>query len=122
MLVKLKTLKGDMVEVEAALDMPVKTVKERACETAKGKEGGWELEGLKLIFQGKVLDNDKDVASYGIKENEFMVVMASKPKAAPAAAPAAPAPAAAAPAASPAPAAAAPAPAAPAPAGARLRG
>lgn len=80
----------------------------------------FEADRQKLIYAGKVLKDDETLAASGVKENDFLVCMVSKPKAAPAPAPAAapapaPAPAAAAPAApAPAPAAAAPAPAAPA--------
>ena len=125
MIVKLKTLKGDSFDLEIAPDWTLKKVKEVACASEQGTKASWELDGLKLIFQGKVLDNDKDVSSYGIAENDFMVVMAAKPKAkpagpaeaaaAPASAPAAPTPAAADVPAQAAPAAPAPAPA-PAPA------
>lgn len=36
----------------------------------------------KLIFSGKILENDKTLEAYGIKEKDFLVVMVSKPKAA----------------------------------------
>jgi len=120
-LIKLKTLKGDTFDLEVASDELIGSVKEKVAASETGVKGGWEAAGVKLIFQGKVLDNDKDVTSYGIKENEFMVVMASKPKATPAPAAALPAPAAPVPAAPPAAVAsgpATPAPAAPAPAAA----
>lgn len=39
---------------------------------------------LKLIHSGKILKDAETIASCGIKENDFMVVMVSKPKAAPA--------------------------------------
>lgn len=32
----------------------------------------------KLIFSGKILENDKTIESYGIKEKDFLVVMVSK--------------------------------------------
>ena len=79
-----------------------------AVEGAKGAD--FAADRLKLIHQGKVLDNEKTLEEAGVSESGFVVVMVSKAKAAPkaaAAAPAAPAPA-------PAPApAAAPATAAP---------
>jgi UV excision repair protein RAD23 len=105
MKVDLKTLKGVTFSVEAAPDMLVSKVKELAAASELGTADGWEAEGIKLIFQGKVLENGRDLASYSIAEGDFMVLMASKPKK-PAAAPA--------PAAEPAaaPAAAAPTPAA----------
>ena len=104
-----ETLKGDAFPVEVEGSTKVLAVKEMAANSESGKAAGWEVAGIKLIFQGKVLDDSKDLASYNINENDFMVIMASKPKK-PASAPA---PAAAAPAAA-APVAAAPAAAAPA--------
>ena len=91
MKVKLKTLKGLTFDVEAQPDMPIGKVKELAAASEPGKKDGWEAECMKLIHQGKVLENARDLASYSIKEEDFMVVMVSKPKK-PAAAPA-PAPA-----------------------------
>ncbi|EJD03021.1 UV excision repair protein Rad23 [Fomitiporia mediterranea MF3/22] len=70
------------------------------------------VELQKLIYSGKILQDDAQIKSYNIKQTDFIVLMVSKPKAAPAPA-AAPAPVAAkAPEATPA-TAPAPAPAAP---------
>ncbi|KJE98212.1 UV excision repair protein Rad23 [Capsaspora owczarzaki ATCC 30864] len=97
----------DVAETDSVVDFKTKI------EAAQG--AGYPVAGQKLIHSGHVLADDKSIADYNMKENDFVVVMVTKPKAAPAAAPA-PAPVAAAPA--PAPVAApAPAPvAAPAPA------
>ncbi|WFC95500.1 UV excision repair protein rad23 [Malassezia brasiliensis] len=46
------------------------------------KQQGHAVELQKLIFSGKILENDKTIESYGIKEKDFLVVMVSKPKAA----------------------------------------
>ena len=72
----------------------------------------------KLIYQGKIMEDDKDVGSYGIAENGFVVCMMQKPSATAAAAPpaeAAPPPVGAAQEPEPAPQAAAPAPSGPSP-------
>jgi len=74
MKIKLKTLKGDAFECEVTPDMPIGKVKELAAASDHGTKGGWEVEGVKLIFQGKVLDNDKDLASYNINEGDFMAI------------------------------------------------
>ena len=113
MICKLKTLKGDTFDLECTPDMKVSAVKEKAAACAEGLKLGWEAAGMKLIFQGKVLDDAKHLAGYSINDNDFMVVMYSKPKNKPAAARAAAASPAPATEAAPA-AAAAPAPAAPA--------
>jgi len=86
---KLKTLKGTQFEVEVEGGTLVSAVKELAAASEAGQKEEWQAENIKLIFQGKVLDNNKDLASYGIAADDFMVVMYSKPKkaAAPAAAP-----------------------------------
>ncbi|KAG5645180.1 hypothetical protein DXG03_006698 [Asterophora parasitica] len=58
----------------------------------------------KIIYAGKILDNEKTVESFGIKEKDFLVLMVSKPKPtpAPAASSSTPTPAAAPPIAPPA--------------------
>jgi UV excision repair protein Rad23 len=123
MRVKLKTLKNVVVDLDLPTDTSVQKIKEAGAASEHGKSEGWDPEGMKLIYQGKIMDNAKDMASYNVTEDDFMVVMAAKAKK-PAASEAAPAAAAAAaaiaatspspePAASPAPASA---PAAPAPA------
>ena len=124
MRVKLKTLKNVVVDLDLPTDTSVQKIKEAGAASEHGKSEGWEPEGMKLIYQGKIMANDKDLASYNVTEDDFMVVMAAKAKK-PAASEAPPAAAAAAaiaattpspePAASPAP-APVPAPAAPAPA------
>jgi len=99
---ELKTLKGATFSVEVEPDTTVAKVKELAAASEQGVKDSWDPEGIKLIHQGKVLENSRDLASYSIKEGDFMVVMAAKtkkpaapPAPAPAAAPATPAPAAA---------------------------
>ena len=80
MRVKLKTLKNVVVELDLSPDTAVKKVKEEGAASKHGKSEGWDAEGMKLIYQGKIMDNAKELASYGVKEDEFMVVMISKPK------------------------------------------
>lgn len=90
---ELKTLKGPGFHVDVEPDTTVAHVKELAAASELGVKDGWQAESIKLIHQGKVLDDSRDLASYGIKESDFMVVMASKTKKPAAAPPPAPAPA-----------------------------
>lgn len=87
-----KTLKGGKFEVDCE---PLSTISQ-----VKGiiEQSNAELPAaaMKLIHSGKVLKDDQTVESCGIKTNDFLVVMVTKPKkaaAAPAPAAAAPAPA-----------------------------
>ncbi|GLE11222.1 hypothetical protein PINS_up023561 [Pythium insidiosum] len=104
-----KTLQGVAFPLEAEPTDTVAAVKAKIQELQS-----FAVDQQKLIHAGKVLKDDSPLSEYGVKENDFLVVMVTKPKTTrPAAAPAAPAPA---PAPTPAPAPAAPAPvAAPAP-------
>lgn len=83
-----KTLKGNKFEVEvddSKLVSDVKTI----IETVKPE---LPAAGMKLIHSGKVLKDTDSIAACGIKPNDFLVVMITKPKkAAPPAAAATPA-------------------------------
>ena len=74
MKIKLKTLKGVTFDVEAEPDTTIGRVKELAAGSEAGKEGGWEAELIKLIHQGKVLENGRDLVSYSIKEEDFIEI------------------------------------------------
>jgi len=49
------------------------------------EQQGHPVESQKIIYSGKVLSDDKTVESCNIKEKDFLVLMVSKPKLAPAA-------------------------------------
>eukprot|EP00541_Cyclophora_tenuis_P002965 CAMPEP_0116571052 /NCGR_PEP_ID=MMETSP0397-20121206/17326_1 /TAXON_ID=216820 /ORGANISM="Cyclophora tenuis, Strain ECT3854" /LENGTH=501 /DNA_ID=CAMNT_0004099067 /DNA_START=40 /DNA_END=1545 /DNA_ORIENTATION=- len=85
-----KTLKGEKFPIEVELSTTVAAVK-GIIETTKPETAGC---AMKLIHSGKVLKDEDKLEKYGVKPNDFLVVMVTKPKK-PAAAPA-PAPAAAA--------------------------
>ncbi|TMW56205.1 hypothetical protein Poli38472_008853 [Pythium oligandrum] len=112
MKLSVKTLQGVAFTIEAEPTDTVVAVKGKIQEAQS-----FSIEQQKLIHAGKVLKDESPLSEYGIKENDFLVVMVTKPKAPkPAAAtPAAPAPANTPAAAAPAPTPAAAAPAAPAP-------
>jgi UV excision repair protein RAD23 len=103
MKITIKTLQQKVFTVEAEESETIGEVKKKISDSQ-----GHPVEGQKLIYSGKILPDDKTVLSCEIKEKDFLVLMVSKPKAAPAAssstasASAAPAPAPAPPAAPPA--------------------
>jgi len=92
-----KTLKGGKFQVDCE---PSSTVAETKAIIEAAKSD-LPAANMKLIHSGKVLKDDQTIESCGIKQNDFLVVMVTKPKKAVAASSPAPA------------AAAAPAPAAP---------
>ncbi|KAE8899597.1 hypothetical protein PF005_g6202 [Phytophthora fragariae] len=100
-----KTLQGVAFSLDAEITDAVSAVKQKIEELQS-----FPVAQQKLIHAGKVLKDDSTLAEYNVKENDFLVVMVTKPKAPKPSAAAAPA--AAAPASTPAAAAAAPAPAA----------
>ncbi|KIK36786.1 hypothetical protein CY34DRAFT_810974 [Suillus luteus UH-Slu-Lm8-n1] len=115
----IKTLQQKMFQLEAEGSETIADLKQKISNTQ-----GHSVESQKLIFSGKILTDDKTVASCEIKEKDFLVLMVSKSKPTPAQPPpviastSTPQPEAAAPASAPAPAAPqviSPVPAAPAP-------
>jgi len=108
MKIQARPLKGEAFDVDVDPSETVEALKAKVATMRPDVATG----ALKLVFSGKVLQDSATLGDSGLKEGDFLVVMAAKPKAGEAA----PAPAAApapVPAAAPAP---APAPVAPAPA------
>ncbi|KAF2722034.1 UV excision repair protein Rad23 [Polychaeton citri CBS 116435] len=93
-----KDLKQQKFQIEAEPSETIGTVKEKI-----NKEKGWEPSQQKLIYSGKILQDDQTIESYKIEEKGFIVCMISKPKAVPKPAPSTPAQASSTPAAPPAP-------------------
>lgn len=87
MMITLKTLQQQTFKLEVTPDILVKDLKEKI-EKEKGKD--YPASGQKLIYAGKILDDAKPLEEYKIEEKNFIVVMVTKPKAAPASAPAKP--------------------------------
>lgn len=92
MLVTLKTLQQQTFKIEIDQEESVKTLKEKV-EQEKGKET-FPAAGQKLIYAGKILEDDKPLSNYKIEEKNFVVVMVTKAKAVAPPAPAQPEPAA----------------------------
>ncbi|EAW12511.1 putative UV excision repair protein (RadW) [Aspergillus clavatus NRRL 1] len=76
-----KDLKQQKFVIDAEPSETVGQVKEKI-----SKEKGWEVSQLKLIYSGKILQDDKTIETYNIEEKGFIVCMVSKPKATSAAA------------------------------------
>ncbi|KAF8608696.1 UV excision repair protein Rad23 [Ceratobasidium sp. AG-I] len=93
-----KTLQQKQFQIDAEPIDTVRQLKEKLAIELKQP-----AESQKLIYSGKILSDDKTVEELNVKEKDFLVVMVSKPKAAPAASTSTPAPAASAPVAAPVP-------------------
>ncbi|KAL2852875.1 XPC-binding domain-containing protein [Aspergillus pseudoustus] len=74
-----KDLKQQKFVISAEPSETVGQVKEKI-----SKEKGWDAPLLKLIYSGKILQDDKTIESYNIEEKGFIVCMVSKPKTQPA--------------------------------------
>lgn len=84
MQITLKTLQQQTFKIDIDGEETVKALKEKI-ETEKGKDG-FPVAGQKLIYAGKILNDDTALKEYKIDEKNFVVVMVTKPKAAPTAA------------------------------------
>lgn len=85
MQITLKTLQQQTFQIEINEDLTVKVLKERI-ETEKGKDN-FPVAGLKLIYAGKILQDDTPLKEYKIENKNFVVVMVSKAKPPPVASP-----------------------------------
>lgn len=61
--------------------LQVKDLKEKICEV-KGAEG-YAVSYQKLIYAGKILEDDCKISEYNIEEKKFIVVMVTKPRVSP---------------------------------------
>uniref|UniRef100_A0A7N8WZP1 UV excision repair protein RAD23 n=1 Tax=Mastacembelus armatus TaxID=205130 RepID=A0A7N8WZP1_9TELE len=78
MQITLKTLQQQTFKVDIDEEETVKTLKERI-EQEKGKDN-FSVAGQKLIYAGKILNDDTPLKEYKIDEKNFVVVMVTKPK------------------------------------------
>uniref|UniRef100_A0A3B4X0D8 UV excision repair protein RAD23 n=1 Tax=Seriola lalandi dorsalis TaxID=1841481 RepID=A0A3B4X0D8_SERLL len=83
MLITLKTLQQQTFKIDIDEEETVKTLKGRI-EEEKGKDN-FSVAGQKLIYAGKILNDDTALKEYKIDEKNFVVIMVTKPKTASAA-------------------------------------
>ncbi|XP_030289885.1 RAD23 homolog A, nucleotide excision repair protein b isoform X2 [Sparus aurata] len=79
--ITLKTLQQQTFKIEIEAELTVKSLKEKI-EEDRGKDA-FPAAGQKLIYAGKILNDDTPLKEYKIDEKNFVVVMVTKPKAAP---------------------------------------
>ncbi|NP_001082494.1 RAD23 homolog B, nucleotide excision repair protein S homeolog [Xenopus laevis] len=89
MQITLKTLQQQTFKIDIDAEETVKALKEKI-ELEKGNDA-FPVAGQKLIYAGKILNDDTALKEYKIDEKNFVVVMVTKPKGA--ACPSAPSPA-----------------------------
>lgn len=75
----LKNLQQQTFTVEIELSATVRALKEKV-EKEKGTD--YPAVGQKLIYAGKILQDDTTLDSYNIDDKKFLVIMVTKPKAA----------------------------------------
>uniref|UniRef100_A0A3B4TXX0 UV excision repair protein RAD23 n=1 Tax=Seriola dumerili TaxID=41447 RepID=A0A3B4TXX0_SERDU len=78
MQITLKTLQQQTIQIEIDPEQTVKALKEKI-EAERGKDN-FPVSGQKLIYAGKILQDDTPIKEYKIDEKNFVVVMVSKAK------------------------------------------
>uniref|UniRef100_A0A8C2DBU8 UV excision repair protein RAD23 n=1 Tax=Cyprinus carpio TaxID=7962 RepID=A0A8C2DBU8_CYPCA len=76
MQITLKTLQQQTIQIDIDDEQTVKALKEKI-EAEKGRES-FPVAGQKLIYAGKILQDDTPIKEYKIDEKNFVVVMVSK--------------------------------------------
>ena len=82
MLITFKTLEQKTFKMEIDETEKEKTLKDKIAEDRGAEQ--FPASGQKLIYSGKILDDEKSIAECNIEEKNFVVVMVVKPKAKPA--------------------------------------
>ncbi|CAK8680832.1 unnamed protein product [Clavelina lepadiformis] len=79
MFVKIKMFQQQIFKVSVESTDTVKKLKE-VIENERGKDD-FPVEGQKLIYAGKILEDAKTISEYKIEESKFVVAVVAKPKA-----------------------------------------
>ncbi|XP_038572819.1 UV excision repair protein RAD23 homolog B-like isoform X2 [Micropterus salmoides] len=79
--ITMKTLQQQTFKIEIDPELTVEALKEKI-EADRGKDA-FPAAGQKLIYAGKILNDDTPLKDYKIDEKNFVVVMVTKPKPAP---------------------------------------
>ncbi|KAJ1509508.1 hypothetical protein HMI54_015568 [Coelomomyces lativittatus] len=70
-----KTLQQKSIQLDVEPSETILNVKQKLNESE-----GFSVESQKLIYSGKILNNEQTLETLNFKESEFMVVMVTKPK------------------------------------------
>jgi len=84
MQITIKTLQNSVFKIESELDVDVANLKKKIEEQNKDQ---YPVDRQKLIYQGKILEDEKQLSDYNLTEKGFIVLMIVKPKPKPAEAP-----------------------------------
>ncbi|KAK3533785.1 hypothetical protein QTP70_027359 [Hemibagrus guttatus] len=76
--ITLKTLQQQTFKIQIDEELTVRALKEKI-ESEKGQDA-YPAAGQKLIYAGKILNDDIPLKEYKIEEKNFVVVMVTKPK------------------------------------------
>ncbi|KAG7327506.1 hypothetical protein KOW79_009112 [Hemibagrus wyckioides] len=76
--ITLKTLQQQTFKIQIDEELTVRALKEQI-ESEKGQDA-YPVAGQKLIYAGKILNDDIPLKEYKIEEKNFVVVMVTKPK------------------------------------------
>lgn len=75
-----KTLKGGQFEVEPEEGWTVAQLKGKIEEMKKDDAAPMPAELQKLVVSGKIMEDEKPLTEYNLKDGSFIVAMVSKPK------------------------------------------
>ncbi len=78
MKVIIKNLKGQQFDLEVEETETVASIKGKIEEKKKGDGESYPAADQKLVILGKIMEDDKTLQSYNVKDGNFIVVMVQK--------------------------------------------